>query len=331
MNYQRSGFTVLAGPGDHPDLEHWHGNIGEPIALDLGTPLVRKVTVLDVVTWNLAIGLGRLSDVVEKIRAGVFDGEKRPSSRPLIILVQEAYRADASIPDVIRAGYTGGKQPTGLRGDIVHAANALGFSLRYAPSMRNGRHKSDRGNAVLSSVAIAHARAFALPHVRQRRVAVAVELHGLPWLTLVSAHLDTRGRVRDTRATAQYASGRSAQAGALAQRFANEWGDDQTVVLGADLNTYFATREPLLRGLMAAGFERVPHEPPRSHTFHAPPLRMLLDHIMIRAPSPTIESVRVLRLDEDARDRGRYIFGSDHHPLLARIEIAAPARVRKTP
>jgi endonuclease/exonuclease/phosphatase family metal-dependent hydrolase len=196
--------------------------------------------------------------------------------------------------------------------------------------MRNGRHKSDRGNAVLSSVSVAHARAFPLPHVRQRRVAVAVELHGLPWLTLVSAHLDTRGRVRDTRATGRYASGRSAQAGALAQRFATEWGDDQTVVIGADLNTYFATREPLLRALVAAGFERVPHEPRRSHTFHAPPIRMLLDHIMIRAPSPTIASVRVLRLDEDARDRGRYIFGSDHHPLLARIEFASPSRMRKT-
>jgi len=326
---QRSGFTVLAGPGDHPDLEHWHGNIGEPIALDLGTPLVRKVTVLDVVTWNVGIGLGRLSEVVEKIRAGVFDGEKRPASRPLIILVQEAYRADASVPDALKAGFTGGKQPTGVRSDIVDAATALGFSLRYAPSMRNGRHRSDRGNAVLSSVAVAHARAFSLPHVRQRRVAVAVELHGLPWLTLVSAHLDTRGRERDTRATGRYASGRTAQAGALAQRFANEWGDDQTVVLGADLNTYFATREPLLHALGAAGFERVPHEPRRSHTFHAPPIRMLLDHIMIRAPSPTIASVRVLRLDEDARDRRRYIFGSDHHPLLARIEIAAPGRLTR--
>jgi endonuclease/exonuclease/phosphatase family metal-dependent hydrolase len=325
---QRSGFVVLSEAGDHPDLAHWHGNIGDPIALELGAPLARNSNVLDVVTWNVAIGLGRLPEVVEKIRAGVFDGEKRPRTRPLIILVQEAYRADISVPEASKAGFTGGKQPTGVRSDIVDAANELGFSLRYAPSMRNGRHRSDRGNAVLSSVAVAHARAFPLPYVRQRRVAVAVELHGLPWLTLVSAHLDTRGRVRDTRATGRYASGRSAQAGALAERFAHEWGDDQTVVLGADLNTYFATREPLLRALVAAGFERVPHEPHRSHTFHAPPIRMLLDHIMIRAPSPTIASVRVLRLDEDARDHGRYIFGSDHHPLLARIDIAAPSRRR---
>jgi endonuclease/exonuclease/phosphatase family metal-dependent hydrolase len=244
----------------------------------------------------------------------------------LIILAQEAYRADVSVPETIASHYHGGKQPGSTRNDIVDAARMLGFSLRYAPSMRNGRHRSDRGNAILSSVMIAHARAFPLPHVRQRRVAVAAELHGLPWLTFVSAHLDTRGRVRDTRMTGRYASGRSAQAGDLAQRLANEWGTDQTVVLGADLNTYFATREPLLRALSAAGFRRFPHEPRKSHTFHSVPLRMLLDHIMVRTSSDTIASVRVLRLDEDARDRGRYIFGSDHHPLLARIELAIKER-----
>jgi endonuclease/exonuclease/phosphatase family metal-dependent hydrolase len=175
---------------------------------------------------------------------------------------------------------------------------------------------------------IAHARAFPLPHVRQRRVAVAVELHGLPWLTFVSAHLDTRGRVRSSGFTGRYASGRRAQASILAGRFAEEWGTDQTVVIGADLNTYFGAREPLLRALTAAGFLRVPHEPARSHTFHSP-IRMLLDHIMVRSPSSMIASVQVQRLDEDARDRGRYIFGSDHHPLLARIELKALDRRRR--
>jgi endonuclease/exonuclease/phosphatase (EEP) superfamily protein YafD len=30
----------------------------------------------------------------------------------------------------------------------------------------------------------------------------------------------------------------------------------------------------------------------------------------------------VRRVDEDPRDRGPDVFGSDHHPLLARIDIA---------
>lgn len=328
MTDNPSSFVVLQGHGDaaHPELEHWHGNIGQPVALDLGAPLSGQSDVFDVLSWNVAIGLGRMEEVVEKIRAGVFDGEERSSTRPLIILAQEAFRADETIPEATLSGHHGGKHPRNARIDIVDIARNLDFSLRYAPSMRNGRHRSDRGNAVLSSVEIKHARAFPLAHVRQRRVAVAIELDGLPGITFATAHLDTRGRVRDTPVTGRYASGRSAQAAGLARRLVHEWGTDQTFVVGADLNSYFATREPFMRGLRAAGFMRVPHEPHRTHTFHAPGLRMLLDHVLLRAPSTLIRSVTVRRLDEDARDRGRYIFGSDHHPLLARVEIAKPDR-----
>lgn len=318
------------GAAAHPDLELWHGNIGEPVALDLGAPLARNTKVIDVLSWNVAIGKGRIPEVVTKLRAGGFDGIKRSTHRPLVILAQEAYRADDSVPHTIKSAFHGGKHPKGERFDIVDIARSLDFSLRYAPSMRNGLHRSDRGNAILSSIGIAHARAFPLPHVRQRRVAVAAELEGIPWITLACAHLDTRGRVQGTPATASYATGRSAQATNLVGRLAAEWGSDQTVVVGADLNTYFATREPLMRALTAAGFTRVPHEPKRSHTFHADPLRMLLDHILVRAPGDSLQSVRVVRLDEDARDRGRYIFGSDHHPLLATLEFERPdRRIRK--
>lgn len=324
MKDNRSGFVLLQGEAAHPEQAHWHGNVGEPVALDLAPPLPHKTKTVDVLSWNLAIGLGRLADVVEKLKAGVLDGVKRSDSRPLVILAQEAYRADDSVPHEVASIYHGGKDPRNARHDIVDLANALDLSLRYAPSMRNGRHRSDRGNAVLSSVAIAHARAFALPHVRQLRVAVAAELHGLPWLTFACAHLDTRGRLRDAKAPPRYAAGRTAQADALARRLSAEWGTDQTVVIGADLNTYFGAREPVLRALIAAGFERIPHTPPRTHTFHARPVRMLLDHILVKGE---IAGVSVRRLDEDAADRGRTIFGSDHHPLLATIEL--PSRERR--
>jgi endonuclease/exonuclease/phosphatase family metal-dependent hydrolase len=317
----RSDFKLLAG--SHPELEHWHGNVGDAVALDLAGPLVRGVTGLDVICWNVGIGSGRLEEVVRRWKAGELDGEIRPANRPLVILAQEAFRADNTVPEQPRTSHHGGKSPGRQRIDIVEAAHALGMSLRYAPSMRNGKHRSDRGNAILSSVEIAHARSFALPHVRQRRIAVAAELQGLPWLTLVSAHLDTRGRLHGRRATLGYAAGRTAQATELGRRLEEEWGTDQTVVIGADLNSFLGTREPLMLELAGKGFRRVAHEGRSRHTFHALPLRMLLDHVLIKTASDSIAGVRVIRLDESRADRERYIFGSDHHPLLARIEFAS--------
>ena len=308
-----SDFKVLAG--EHPELTHWHGNVGEAVALDLAGPLVRGVTTLDVLSWNVAIGLGRLEEVINKVRAGELDGEVRRANRPLVVLVQEAFRADVTVPEHSQSRHHGGKAPRHARGDIVDIAHRLGLSLRYAPSMRNGAHRSDRGNAILSSVSIEHARAFALPHVRQRRIAVAAELHGLPMLTFVSAHLDTR------RARVQLQSGRLLQATALGRQLADEWGTDQSVVLGADFNSYLGTREPMFEELRRSGFTRLAHNGRTRHTFHARDVRMLLDHILIRTTPATIAGAQVVRLDETAGDREAAVFGSDHHPLLARIEL----------
>ena len=312
-------FKLIAG--EHPELAHWHGNVGEAIALDVAGPLSHGVKTIDVLSWNVAIGLGRLAEVINKVRAGWFDGEVRRASRPFVVLVQEAYRSDVSIPEKALSGHHGGKAPKHTRADIVDIAHALGYSLRYAPSMRNGAHRSDRGNALLANVAIAHARAFPLPHVRQRRVAVSAELTGLPWLTFVSAHLDTR------RARIQRQSGRRLQAGTLGRQLAAEWGTDQSLLLGADFNSYRGHREPMFRELRAAGFARLAHNGSTRHTFHARGLRMLLDHFLIRtAPESFIQAIHVTRLDESDGDRERYIFGSDHHPLLARIELAPRMR-----
>jgi endonuclease/exonuclease/phosphatase family metal-dependent hydrolase len=311
-------FKVVAG--EHPDLAHWHGNVGEAVALDLAGPLVRGVTGLDVLSWNVAIGLGRLEAVVNQLRAGTLDGEVRRANRPLVVLVQEAYRSDSTVPERMLSRHHGGKAPRRARSDIVDIAQALGMSLRYAPSMRNGAHRSDRGNAILSSVSIAHARAFPLPHVRQRRIAVAAELGGLPMLTFVSAHLDTR------RARLQRQSGRLLQATSLGKHLADEWGTDQSVVLAADFNSYLGAREPVFAELHRQGFVRLAHNGPTRHTFHARGVRMLLDHVMIRSTPGTIAAAQVVRLDETDSDRELTIFGSDHHPLLAQIELATRHR-----
>jgi len=61
------------------------------------------------------------------------------------------------------------------------------------------------------------------------------------------------------------------------------------------------------------------------HTFHgAAGVRFHLDHVLFHSPDARIRSVEVVRLDEAPRDSTRP-FGSDHHPLLARVELAPPA------
>jgi endonuclease/exonuclease/phosphatase family metal-dependent hydrolase len=65
----------------------------------------------------------------------------------------------------------------------------------------------------------------------------------------------------------------------------------------------------------------VPPETPRwSHTFHGMP-RLVLDYVLVRDRAGHIARAPVERLDEDPRDRGPTVFGSDHHPLLARVEL----------
>jgi hypothetical protein len=47
----------------------------------------------------------------------------------------------------------------------------------------------------------------------------------------------------------------------------------------------------------------------------------VLDYLLVRDRSGTVASADVERLDEDPSDRGPTVFGSDHHPLLARIAL----------
>jgi endonuclease/exonuclease/phosphatase family metal-dependent hydrolase len=277
----------------------WAEAVGSPVALDVapglpdGDPLA-----VDVLSWNLAIGLGRLDEVLVRAR----------SDRPLVILAQEAFRADDSVPEKYAWRAHGGRLRPARRDDIVDFARAHGLSLRYVPSMRNGASRSDRGNAILASVALEAGVALILPYVRQRRVAVAARLVGLPDVTFVSAHLDTPLGLRP---------GRRAQARELA-RAAIEHAGDGDVVLGADLNALRGRRDPVVRPLLFAGFEPVDV----GGTFRgAAPLVMPFDHMLVRLGRGRLGSPAVRHLVERPPRRRRSVFGSDHHPLLARIPL----------
>ncbi|MDB4949362.1 MAG: hypothetical protein JWM27_2011 [Gemmatimonadetes bacterium] len=312
-------FEVIGGEADHPDLAHWHGNVGRPVALDLAPALAGGAAGVDVLSWNLGVGTARLGEVLERLRGGEWGGAGVDAARPLVVLAQEAYRTDESVPARAASAHHGGLIVEGGQCDVVDTARELGLSLRYAPSMRNGAERSDRGNAVFCTAALAASHAFPLPLIQQRRVAVAAEVAGLEGITFVSAHLDTWGRPpRDDGWFWRFGSGRAAQAAELARRIVRADGPGG-VVLGADLNTPLGRRDPAVRALVRGGFTPAAPVGEWGYSFRGP-VRLLLDHVLYHAARGRIAGVRVARLDEHGPG-GKRVFGSDHHPLLARVEL----------
>jgi endonuclease/exonuclease/phosphatase family metal-dependent hydrolase len=314
---------------DDPALEPWRANVGAPAALDLAAAPATPPRIVVAVTWNVWIGRGRIVDLVRRIRGGEFAALGAAADAPLILLLQEAYRSGDVVPAAGGAATGHGLgRGFGAGEDVVAAARLLGMSLRYAPSMRNASHRSDRGNAVLASLPLGEARAIELPLVRQRRVAVraAVHLGGGRTLVAASAHLEPRGRAgRDWLGV----GGRARQAERLAAALGEAARGEAArapQLLGADLNLARGRREPAWAALEAAGFSlglppRVPLWP---HTFHAMP-RLVLDYLLVQDPDArAVAGVDVHRLDEDPRDRGPTVFGSDHHPLLAVVRLTDP-------
>ena len=146
-------------------LAAWRSNVGEAVSLDLAPPAPGlAVTSLAVLSWNLWIGRGRLVEVVGRVRT--------MTDAPLVVLAQEAFRADASVPHRAVARRAAGGFPPRVvpRADIAELAAELQLNLRYVPSMRNGTGATDRGNAILSDLPLAGVRGFELPFVLQRRV-----------------------------------------------------------------------------------------------------------------------------------------------------------------
>jgi endonuclease/exonuclease/phosphatase family metal-dependent hydrolase len=181
--------------------------------------------------------------------------------------------------------------------------------------MRNASERSDRGNAILSTLPLAEARGVELPFILQRRVAVsAVVIVAGRRLGIASAHLDPRGPVGHKWLGA---AGRAQQVRHLLDEL-----PESTTVLGADLNLGRGRAEPAWRSLGEAGFQPglPPVLPAWRHTYHALP-RLVLDYLLVRDQAGTLSGARVSRLDEDPADRGPTVFGSDHHPLLARIDL----------
>jgi endonuclease/exonuclease/phosphatase family metal-dependent hydrolase len=305
----------------HTRLPAWRANVGSTISLDAAPFPSAHPRTLVVLDWNVWLGRGRLAEVVRRIRAGEYLSSGVRGDMPLVVLLQEAYRIDESVP-ARSTGRAGRKLVTRTRPQdgIVDIARQLGLSLRYVPSMRNGSERSDRGNAILASLPLENAVGIELPLMLQRRVALCAEVViGEQRLPVMSAHLDPRGPPGHKWLGA---AGRAAQTEYLLQ-----WLEAKTVLLGADLNLGRGRAERSWRLLSQAGFTPgVPAMLPSwRHTYHGF-TRLLLDYLLARNGNQIIAEFRVSRLDEDPRDQGRTIFGSDHHPLLGLLTLNPRAR-----
>lgn len=293
--------------------------MGEPVSLDLASDEVSgraaAATSLAVISWNVWIGRGRILELVERLHGGALGV---PGDLPPVLLLQEAFRQDQTIP-VRSNGFAARELVTRLRPrqDVVDVARTLGWNLRYVPSMRNGGERSDRGNAILSPLPLGSAQEIELPFALQRRVAVgATTTFAGREVRFMSAHLDPRGPV------GYKWLGAAARGHQMDHLLAGL--EDPTVVLGADLNLGRGRVERAWRLLVEHGFEHgiPPVQPTWRHTYHSLP-RLVIDYLLVRNRADAIRSVVVRRVDEDPADRGPSVFGSDHHPLLALVQLAA--------
>ena len=324
MHADRVAVTPWTGLEGSDRLAAWRANVGEPVALDLAPPPRQTaVAELAVLSWNVWIGRGRLEEVVRRLRGD--------TDAPLVVLAQEVYRSDTTVParPAGRAARrAAGNFPirTRPRADIVEAAHALGLNLRYAPAMRNGAERSDRGNAILSDLPLSHAWAFELPLVLERRVPLAATLllAGGP-VHVVSAHLDPRG---PPGAAWLGVAGRAKQAAHLVAQLGGD-----LVIVGADLNLGRGRRERAWRLLHEAEFTA---GMPRRDTGMAA-------HVSC-APGVAAAGAGLRAAARPARARGvrargsgwtstrstaePTVFGSDHHPLLARVALHPPEGTR---
>ena len=166
----------------------WCTTVGPWVVKDISPPSAfEPIDSLAIITWNIYIGGGDLVPFVEDFRAGVYtDG---PAPEHFVLLIQEAYRGGPDVPknmpdDVWVPKRREYDPPSGNRMDVIESAEQLGLWLFYVPSQRNGWPEDgpaheDKGNAILSTVALSELTAIDLPFEKYRRVAVAATAEGV--------------------------------------------------------------------------------------------------------------------------------------------------------
>lgn len=308
-------------PDDRRALDAWCAAVGPAVVAPAAASRTDSPAgELVVVTWNVHVGAGDLVSFVTGLRNGRFtDG--LPVEH-FVLLLQEAYRRGGLVPSDPQVGRHTPRpilpDRPGPPLDIVDASTALGLSLFYVPSMRNGppdRTDEDRGNAILSTEPLADLAAIELPFDRQRRVALQATIRGRqtsgePWtVRLADAHFENVGAVKRLWILSMVSRLKEARL------LLREMTTDGNAILGGDLNTWFGFGEPAYQALASALPRQASSE--RRPTFG----RFLrLDHLLFRIPEAW--KTVTTRLETH---------GSDHHPLLAQIGIRSAISASQPP
>jgi endonuclease/exonuclease/phosphatase family metal-dependent hydrolase len=301
------------GPDESRDrarLDEWCATVGPLVIVQHSAlrPIAERLTV---VTWNTHAGAGQLDALVRALGDGrLTDGVP---VRHFILLLQEVLRSGPEVPDSNELSLSVpnaiGRHPDASV-SITEWARRLELNALYVPSMRNGLDNEDRGNAIVSSLPLDDALVIELPFERQRRVAVssAIRLRTNEGserrLRVVSAHFDTSVALwRGGPAKA-----RRRQARALIEALRD---DNGMMIVGGDFNSWWGDDEPAVKDLRAAFPDA--KAAGREATWAGPlGAASRVDYLFARLAGSVV----------DVRRIGNR-FGSDHHPLVATLDVAA--------
>jgi endonuclease/exonuclease/phosphatase family metal-dependent hydrolase len=309
----------LSGDATRASLSRWCETVGPVLFRSRPLhPRSQPIDRLAIVTWNVHVGGGDVDDLVRRLRLGEFTGGERIDQ--FVLLLQEAYRRDSTVPEHVPRGFPAPGRITGSPSrrapEIGHIGHDDGLALLYAPSMRNGEQSGDaedRGNAIVSTLALLEPLIVELPFERQRRVAAAAIVEGetrtgAPWrLRVMDVHLETALAIMHGGPFAARRRQAEAIVDALAASPASP--PISATVVAGDFNTWLGVREPAIHLLRRA----FPQTPPTAGapTWVGPfGLHTTLDHVFIGG---RVTSARVQRLPSR--------FGSDHYPLLAIVSF----------
>lgn len=301
---------------DRADVDRWCLAVGPPVLVPAPNSTDHRAPALEnlvVLTWNTHLAEGRLTALITDLRAGRLTGGQPVTH--FVLLLQELYRRGEDVPEFAPAARAAfaitARDPRAP--DARDYAQALGLSLFYLPSMRNGAAvREDRGNAVVSSEPLTDLFAMELPFERQRRVVAGASVwvrteRGLDPLRVVDAHLEP---LSSPASLWLFRNPRRRQMAALLTLLGGESHRGAGTVLGGDFNTIQGGIEDDAYVQARAWSSSLRDENTRSTHYMG-----RLDFVFARLGARW--TMRTQRIGEK--------YGSDHHPVLARFAYGGPA------
>jgi endonuclease/exonuclease/phosphatase family metal-dependent hydrolase len=310
---------------DYCKLISWCQAVGSPVFFEPSNRETKlSIDNLTLVSWNVHVGSGDIDQFINDLQKGILtDGEP---VEHILMLLQEAYRQDSSVPVNIQPYAKAGNNihvstPRGSRLDIITIARNHGLGLFYVPSMRNGRQENtnfpeDRGNAILSTIPLSRLMVVELPLERQRRTVIAANVESITstevfWkIQLINVHLENR--TSGSLFFRSLSKARLNQITALLEILPEE----KIAIMAGDFNTWFReAREPTIKHIEKF-FNRIDTRTGNNNL--KTPLKRypifpdrLVDHLFFRVPKNWYTEYYFVE------DR----YGSDHYPLITKISF----------